>query len=275
MNKVRAFLLRPFVRAAIAGGPSTVDMDEVLDTGGICLVRIAQGALGVETARLVGSLVVARTWQAATRRARIPQRQRRDAALYIDECHNFLNLAYPLEDMLAEARGLPAVAMTLAHQYLGQLPRELEEGISTNARSKIFFNASPEDARELARHTRRGCPITTSPTSASTTPPRAWSWAARRRRRSPAAPSNCRPRFPAAPGRSAPWPGVTRAPAPPPRPPAAARPAARAERPTTGSRPAQPAQPGRWCGLAAPTRADPADRGRPAQPNSRTRSSLT
>jgi hypothetical protein len=43
--------------------------------------------------------------------------------------------------------------MTLAHQHLGQLPRELREGMSTNARSKIFFNASPEDARELSRHT--------------------------------------------------------------------------------------------------------------------------
>lgn len=152
MNKVRGFLLRPFVRAAIAGGESTVDIDEVLNTGGICLVRIARDALGMETARLVGSIVVARTWQAATRRARVPQRQRRDCSLYIDECHNFLNLAYPLEDMLAEARGY-RLSMTLAHQYLGQLPKELEEGISTNARSKIFFNASPEDARRLARHT--------------------------------------------------------------------------------------------------------------------------
>ncbi len=152
MNKVRGFLLRPFVRAAIAGGQSTVDMDEVLNTGGICLVRIARDALGMETARLVGSIVVARTWQAATRRARVPQRQRRDCGLYVDECHNFLNLAYPLEDMLAEARGY-RLSMALAHQYLGQLPKELEEGISTNARSKIFFNASPEDAKRLARHT--------------------------------------------------------------------------------------------------------------------------
>jgi len=54
--------------------------------------------------------------------------------------------------MLAEARGF-RVAMALAHQHLGQLPRELREGMSTNARSKIFFNASPEDSRELSRHT--------------------------------------------------------------------------------------------------------------------------
>ncbi|GLY67615.1 type IV secretory system conjugative DNA transfer family protein [Amycolatopsis taiwanensis] len=152
MNKLRAFLLRPFVKEAIAGGSSTVDMSQVLDEGGICLVRIPKGSLGEETTRLVGSLVVARTWQATTARARVPQRLRPDASLVVDECHNFLNLPYPLEDMLAEARGF-RVSMTLAHQHLGQLPRELKEGISTNARSKIFFSASPEDARELARHT--------------------------------------------------------------------------------------------------------------------------
>lgn len=152
MNKLRAFLLRPFVKDAIAGGRSTVDMNQVLNEGGICLVRIPKGSLGDETTRLVGSLVVARTWQATTGRARVPQRERPDASLVIDECHTFLNLPYPIEDMLAEARGF-RLAMTLAHQHLGQLPRELKEGISTNARSKIFFNASPEDARELARHT--------------------------------------------------------------------------------------------------------------------------
>ncbi|MFC4003035.1 type IV secretory system conjugative DNA transfer family protein [Prauserella oleivorans] len=152
MNKIRGLLLRPFVHAAIAGGPSTIDMDTVLD-GGICLVRISKGALGIDTARLIGSIVVARAWQAATNRARIPQRQRHDAALYIDECHSFLNLAYPIEDMLAEARGYH-MSIVLAHQYLRQLPRELAEGISSNARTKIIFNASPEDARDLARHTQ-------------------------------------------------------------------------------------------------------------------------
>ncbi|WP_419995013.1 type IV secretory system conjugative DNA transfer family protein [Streptomyces boninensis] len=151
MNKLRGLLLRPFVRDALAGGPSTVDMDHVLG-GGICLVRIAKDTLGAETSALVGSIVVARTWQAATRRARLPQDKRPDCALYLDEAHNFLHLPYALEDMLAEARGY-RLSMTLAHQYLRQLPKELEEGISTNARTKIFFNSSPEDAHHLARHT--------------------------------------------------------------------------------------------------------------------------
>ena len=151
LNKLRAFLLRPFVRDAIASGPSTVDMTQVLD-GGICLVRIPKGTLGDETTRLMGSLIVASTWQAATGRARQPEEQRRDASMAIDECHNFLNLPYPIEDMLAEARSY-RLAFTLAHQHLSQLPRELREGISTNARNKIFFTVGPDDARDLARHT--------------------------------------------------------------------------------------------------------------------------
>lgn len=151
MNKLRAFLLRPFVRDALTAGASTVDIDEVLD-GGLCLVRIPKGTLGEDTMQLIGSLIVARTWQATTARARLPQAHRRDAALVLDECQNFLHLPYALDDMLAEARGY-RLSITLAHQHLGQLSRDLREGIATNARTKIVFTASPDDARELARHT--------------------------------------------------------------------------------------------------------------------------
>ncbi|WP_419994497.1 type IV secretory system conjugative DNA transfer family protein [Streptomyces boninensis] len=151
MNKLRAFLLRDFARRAIAAGPSTFDMTDVLD-GGILLARLPKGALGEETSRLIGSFIVARAWQAAAARTRTPERDRIDASLYLDECHNFLTLPYPLEDMLAEARGY-RLSLTLAHQNLAQLPRDLREGISANARNKVFFNASPEDSASLERHT--------------------------------------------------------------------------------------------------------------------------
>ncbi|WP_433759590.1 type IV secretory system conjugative DNA transfer family protein [Nocardia sp. CA-135398] len=152
LNKLRAFLLRPFVRSAIAGGPSTVEFADILDQGGICLARLPKGSLGEETSRLVGSLLVARTWQAVTARARIPAADRPDASLVLDEAQNFLNLSTPVEDMLAEARGL-RLSLLLAHQNLGQLTRELRDGISANARNKIIFAVSPDDARDLARHT--------------------------------------------------------------------------------------------------------------------------
>ena len=151
MNKLRAFLLRGFVRQAIASGPSTFTMAGILDHGGLCLARLPKGVLGEETARLLGSLLVAATWQAAARRASLPQHARPDAALYIDECHNFLNLPYPLEDMLAEARAY-RLSVIMAHQNLAQLPADLREGISANARNQVIFTTSPEDARVLERH---------------------------------------------------------------------------------------------------------------------------
>lgn len=151
MNKLRQFLGRDIVRNSIAAGPSTFDMGEVLD-GGLCLVRIPKGGLGEQTAQLLGSLVVAKCWQAASARSSLPQHQRIDASLLLDECHNFLSLPYPMEDMLSEARGY-RLSLTLAHQNLAQLPRDLREGVSANARSKVIFNVSPEDSRELERHT--------------------------------------------------------------------------------------------------------------------------
>ena len=152
MNKLRAFLLRSFARQAIAAGPSTFTMTGVLDQGGLCLARLPKGILGEETAQLAGSFLVAATWQAASRRAGVPQHARADAGLYIDECQNFLTLPYPLEDLLAEARAY-RLSITMAHQNLAQLPPDLAAGISANARSQVIFTASPEDARALERHT--------------------------------------------------------------------------------------------------------------------------
>ena len=75
LNKLRALLLRPFARQLLCGGPSTINLTTVLDHGGVLLVRIPKGVLGEETTRLVGSLILAQTWQAATARAHRPARR--------------------------------------------------------------------------------------------------------------------------------------------------------------------------------------------------------
>ena len=150
MNKLRAFLLRDFVRQVVGRTSSSFEMADVLD-GGVCLVRVPKGVLGDDTARLLGSFVVAKVWQAATHRARLGQAARTDAALYVDECQNFLHLPRSFDEMLAEARGY-RLSMVLAHQHLGQLPRELRDAVSANARSKVYFSLSPEDAHALERH---------------------------------------------------------------------------------------------------------------------------
>jgi hypothetical protein len=152
MNKLRAVLLRPFVRQALASPDTTVPIGRLLDRGGLVLARLPKGILGDDAARLFGSILLAHTWQAATRRSGLAEADRPDASLVIDECHNFLNLPGHINDVLAEARGY-RLSLVLAHQHLDQLPADLREALSADARNKIYFNASPKDANDLKHHT--------------------------------------------------------------------------------------------------------------------------
>ena len=149
MNKLRAVLARRFARDLFGSAASSFNMKAVL-SGGVLLARLPKGTLGEDTARLVGALLVASVWQAAT--ARADDLARPDATLYVDECQNFLALPTAVDDVLAEARGYH-LAVVLAHQHLGQLPKDLFEAASANARNKVYFSVSPEDARVVARHT--------------------------------------------------------------------------------------------------------------------------
>ena len=150
MNKLRVVLTRPFVASVLGSATSSFDLGAVLD-GGLLLARLPKGTLGEDSCRLLGSFVVAKVWQTVTARARSGQLARRDAALYLDEAQNFLTLPGSIADMLAEARGYH-LSIVAAHQHLGQLPRELRDALSANARNKVFFNCSPEDAHVLERH---------------------------------------------------------------------------------------------------------------------------
>jgi Type IV secretion-system coupling protein DNA-binding domain len=149
-NKLRALLLRRSLRSIIGQPRSTLDITRALDAGRLLLCSLPKGTLGEDTSRLLGSIVVARVWQAALARAAVAPEQRRDAALYVDEVHNYLNLPTPVDDVLAEARGY-RLSLALAHQHLAQLPRDLREGISANARTKVYFQLSADDAAALDR----------------------------------------------------------------------------------------------------------------------------
>ena len=151
LSRLRSVLLRDFPRRTFGAAHSSFDMRRVLD-GGILLARLPKGQIGEETARLMGSFVLASAWQAATGRIRVPEPDRRDAVCYVDESHNFLNLPGSVGDMLAEARGYH-FGLVLAHQNLAQMPRDTQLAISANARNKVFFSCAPEDAHQLARHT--------------------------------------------------------------------------------------------------------------------------
>ncbi len=151
MNKLGAFLLRGPVRAILGQVGSALDVGALLDSGGLLLVRVPKGTLGEDTSRLLGMFVIARVWQACMRRASLTEAERPDTTLYVDEVHNYLALPRSFEDLAAEARGY-RLSLVLAHQHRGQLPSEIREALDANARTKVVFTCSPDDARYLEPH---------------------------------------------------------------------------------------------------------------------------
>ena len=150
LNKLRAFLLRPTVRNMLGQSRSTIDLQKVMDGGGILLVSLAKGLLGEETSRLLGSLLVGQIWQTALGRAERPESERPDFNLYLDEFHNYLHLPQNIDGVLVEARAY-RLSLILANQHIGQLSASTREALASNARSRVVFQCGQEDARYLAR----------------------------------------------------------------------------------------------------------------------------
>ncbi|MGH2705783.1 MAG: type IV secretory system conjugative DNA transfer family protein [Actinomycetota bacterium] len=150
LNKLGPFDLSGPVQAIIGQPRPKRNIENLIDLGGLLLVRIPKGTLGEATSRLIGAFVIARIWQACMKRASRPEPERADATLYVDEFHNYLSLPRSFEDLLAEARGY-RLSLVLAHQHMGQLSKDMREALAANARTKIAFAVSPEDAVFLER----------------------------------------------------------------------------------------------------------------------------
>lgn len=150
MNKLRAFLLRPSMRAVVGQVKPRFTLRQVFTERKILLVPLSKGTVGPEAAALLGSLVVADLWQATLERTIIPEAKRHPVHVIIDEVQDYLRLPTDLADALAQARGL-GVGFTLAHQYLDQLPTSMRAAVLGNARSRVCFHLPPSDAAVMAK----------------------------------------------------------------------------------------------------------------------------
>jgi hypothetical protein len=148
LNKVRQFTARASIRAIIGQPSPAISMRSVMAEHKVLLVHIPKGLIGAETAQLLGCLVLTSLWQAAAERAALAPNERQPFGLYVDEVQDFASAPVPWEEMLAQGRKY-GLALTVAHQNLGQLPRELREVVLANARSKAAFALSVSDARSL------------------------------------------------------------------------------------------------------------------------------
>ncbi len=150
LNKVRQFTARPVIRAIMGQAKPPLSMQRVMAEHKVLLVYLPKGLIGSETATLLGCLVLTAIWQAATERAGRPQAERHPFGLYVDEVQDFAAAPIPWDEMFAQGRKY-GLALTVAHQNLDQLPRELREVVLANARSKAVFALSASDARVMER----------------------------------------------------------------------------------------------------------------------------
>jgi hypothetical protein len=150
MNKLRPFLLRRSVRAIVGQIEPRFRIDEVFTKRKIVLVSLAKGLIGPEAAALLGSLFVAELWQAVLGRGAVAPERRHPVIVYADEFQDYVHLPTDMADALAQARGL-GVGLTLAHQHLAQLPASVRAAVLANARSRVCFQLSSDDAQTISR----------------------------------------------------------------------------------------------------------------------------
>jgi len=150
LNKVRQFTARPVIRSIMGQASPAISMQRLMAERKILLVYLPKGLIGAETAQLLGCLVMTALWQAATERTRLPLAHRHPFGLYVDEVQDFAAAPIPWDEMFAQGRKY-GLALTVAHQNLEQLPKELREVVLANARSKAVFALSASDAKVMER----------------------------------------------------------------------------------------------------------------------------
>ncbi len=147
-NKVGAFVTHPVLQRIFAQRKSAFNIRQMMDAGKILLVNLGKGRIGEDAATLLGCMLVSSMGLAGLSRVEMPESERRDFYVYLDEFQNFTTLG--LATMLSELRKY-RVNLILAHQYLAQLELPIREAVLGNAGTIIAFRVGSSDALILER----------------------------------------------------------------------------------------------------------------------------
>ncbi len=145
-NKLGRVLANPAVRNIVGQFNGKLDPGFVMENQRIFIANMAKGAVGPDQANLIGSLLVAQFQAAAFKRATIPEHERRDFYLVIDEFQNFMTEAFT--GILSEVRKY-RLNVTMAHQYLDQASHGVRQAVFGNAGSIIAFRVGGPDGEAL------------------------------------------------------------------------------------------------------------------------------
>jgi energy-coupling factor transporter ATP-binding protein EcfA2 len=150
-NKIGALFLSPALRNVLGQPGKSVDFRRIMDKEMIFLANLSKGRLGEDNARFLGAILVKKFELAALSRANIPEIQRKDFLLVVDEFPLFVTSSFA--HILSEARKY-RLSLCLAQQFLGQLrddAEEIKDAIFGNCGSMISFRVGSEDGKILER----------------------------------------------------------------------------------------------------------------------------
>lgn len=147
-NKVGQFLSSATIRNIVGQPHSTINFEEIINTGKILLVNLSIGEIGEDSSALLGGMVITKIQLASMRRANIPEEERKDFYLYVDEFQNFATDSFAV--ILSEARKY-RLNLFLTNQYIAQMPETVKNAIFGNIGTIISFRVGPQDAGILAK----------------------------------------------------------------------------------------------------------------------------
>lgn len=147
-NKVGQFLSSSLIRNIVGQARSTIYMREIMDSRKILLMNLSKGRIGEENASLLGAMMITKLQLAAMSRVDIPEPERKDFYLYVDEFQNFATESFA--GILSEARKY-RLNLTMAHQYIEQLSDEVKAAVFGNVGTMTSFRVGATDAEELEK----------------------------------------------------------------------------------------------------------------------------
>ncbi len=150
-NKIGQFTSNPLIRNIIGQTKSTLDFRKMMDEKKILIVNLSKGQLGEDNAKLIGAMLVTKIYLAAMSRASLPEPELAKLPyfyLFVDEFQSFVNDSFA--DILSEARKY-RLSLTVAHQYIEQMPENVRGAIFGNVGTTISFRVGPFDAEVLEK----------------------------------------------------------------------------------------------------------------------------
>lgn len=148
LNKVGQFLSSQRIRHIVGTMKSTFSLDEIMNQGKILILNLSQGKLGEDTTALLGAMFITKMQLTAMQRVNLPEDQRKDFYLYVDELQNFATNSFV--KILSESRKY-RLNLVMANQYIEQVDEEIQKAIFGNIGSLITFVIGARDALIMAK----------------------------------------------------------------------------------------------------------------------------